>query len=378
MSLQVLAGTNGQLSLASAQSIVQIARTSNFHSPREILRASGLTPDLYTNNVFSLTAYSRSPELNVFGQPRVALSPLLGSHVWTEGNMDLNSLTLLPPREIYPTPSQLPPYVIASPYDKDPNIPREQPWPLALRAEFAGFSTGKVQGNGEVLTNAPTGMPNYSYNQGYLLAKYLAGTNAGGQPVTWPVFRGSSALGFLGKYTPRQLDSIVAQILSIGSKAISSDYPFISGDVGEQIGHRYYASPYLFPGWLSGQWVIGVGRSMKLTQISVEMQTFPAVGTWDEANPTNYTPPSAAFDFWLEWWVPSGYFGGDTVLHTKIFPVFSWTSRREISFELHDFPRDLREKTGLNRFAAPLPPVVSRHQRFVVLGKSTFAKQSRY
>ena len=31
--------------------------------------------------------------------------------------MVLNSLTLLPAREIYPTPSQLPPYVISSPYD---------------------------------------------------------------------------------------------------------------------------------------------------------------------------------------------------------------------------------------------------------------------
>ena len=67
-----------QLALTEAQNIVQIARTSNFTSPREILRASGVTPDVFTDNVFSLTAYSRSPELNVFGQPRVALSPLLG------------------------------------------------------------------------------------------------------------------------------------------------------------------------------------------------------------------------------------------------------------------------------------------------------------
>jgi hypothetical protein len=357
VSLQALAGTSGQLSLASAQSIVQIARTSNFHSPREILRASGLTPDVYTSNVFSLTAYSRSPELNVFGQPRVALSPLLGHHSWTAGNTDLNSLTLLPAREIYPTPSQMPPYVIASPYDTPPNTPRNQPWPLALRAEFGGFSTGKVEGNGQIMTNAPTLMPNYSYNQGYLLAKYLAGTNAGGRPVTWPVFRGSSTQGFAGKYTPRQLDGLVAQILSIGSKAISSDYPFISGDVGEQIGHRYYVAPYLFPGWLSGQWVIGVGRSMKLTQIRVEIQTFPAAGTWDDANPTNYTPPSAGFDFWLEWWVPSGYFGGDAVLPPQFSEFFLGHRDAKSILNSSDFPRDLRDKTGTNRFAAPLPPV---------------------
>ena len=66
------------ISLASAQDIVRIARSSNFHAPGEILRASGVTADVFTNNVFSLTAYSRSPELNVFGQPRVAVAPILG------------------------------------------------------------------------------------------------------------------------------------------------------------------------------------------------------------------------------------------------------------------------------------------------------------
>ena len=80
--------------------------------------------------------------------------------------------------------------------------------------------------------------------------------------VSWPVFRGSSTQGFAGKYTPRQLDSIVAQILSIGSKGISSDFPYVSGnqsELGEQVGHRFMVAPYVFPGWLSRQWVIGIG-----------------------------------------------------------------------------------------------------------------------
>ena len=122
VSLQVLPAVD---TLASAQSIVQIARTSGFSSPREILRAPGVTPNLFTDNVFSLTAYSRSPELNVFGQPRVAVAPMLGDAGWQSGNMLMNSLTLLPVREIYPTPSQLPPYVIFSPYDINPNMPRD-------------------------------------------------------------------------------------------------------------------------------------------------------------------------------------------------------------------------------------------------------------
>ena len=61
---------------------------------------------------------------------------------WQTGNMVLNSLTLLPAREIYPTPTQLPPYVISSPYDID-NVPRNQPWPLSLRGEMGVYSTGK-------------------------------------------------------------------------------------------------------------------------------------------------------------------------------------------------------------------------------------------
>ena len=60
-----------------------------------------------------------------------------------------------------------------------------------------------------------------------MLAHYLAGTNAAGQPVKWPSFAGSSSAGFAGKYTARrQIDAIVAQIVSLGSKAISADYPY--------------------------------------------------------------------------------------------------------------------------------------------------------
>ena len=325
VSLQVLQQGGSPLTLSNAQSIVQIARTSNFSSPREILRASGITTNAFTENVFSLTAYSRSPELNVFGQPRVAVSPLLGDGGWPRSNMVLNSLTLLPAREIYPTPSQLPPYVISSPYDPE-NQPRDHPWPLALRGEIGAITTGNQEAPDfrTVMPQAPRVAPNYSHNQGFLLAKYLAGTNAAGQPVTWPAFQGSSTQGFAGKYTPRQLDSVVAQILSIGSKAISSDYPCISAPVGEQLGHRFMVAPYVFPGWLSRQWVIGVGRSIKLTQMYMRVGAFPSDppgATWNPADPSAYTPPFATMDFWLEWWLPAGYFGGKRCFLSKL-PAF--------------------------------------------------------
>ena len=350
VSLQVIAATN-------AQAIVQMARTNGFRSPREILRVPGIATNLFTDNVFSLTAYSRSPELNVFGQPRVSVAPMLGDAGWQVGNMFLNSLTLLPAREIYPTPSQLPAYMIASPYDVITNAVRPNPWPLSLRGESGAYSTGKDVDHRTILKHAPEGSPNYSHNQGFLLAKYLAGTNASGQPIVWPVFRGSSTQGFAGKYTPRQLDSIVAQILSIGSKGISSDFPYVSGsqsELGEQVGHRFMVAPYVFPGWLSRQWVIGIGRSPKVTQLYMRIGTFPSVGTWDPSNPSTYTPPSAAMDIWLEWWLPHGYFGGSEVIPLNGSRFYVGHRRAASVLNVIDFPRSTGQEVA-NGFAAPLP-----------------------
>lgn len=342
-------GTNGTLT----KQVVQMARTNGFSSPRDILRA-GVTNTVLADNVFSLTAYSRSPELNVFGQPRVSVAPMLGDGGWQSGNMLLNSLTLLPAREIYPTPSQLPGFTINSPWDVDHVARTNNPWPLALRGEMGAYSTGTGEADFRtILRYAPSSSKNYSHNQGFLLANYLAGTNAASQQIQWPRFPGSSAQGFAGKYTKRQMDSIVAQILSIGSKAISSDYPYTSGYVGEQIGHRYMVAPYVFPGWLSQQWVIGVGRSPKVTQMYMEVRTFPSVGTWSEASPTNYTPPQATFDIWLEWWMPTGYFGGKKSLDLKASRYFVGHRKAKSTLNVIDFPRNLEG----NEFNAPLPRV---------------------
>ena len=341
VSLEVLfAGTNGKV---PSKEIVRMARTNGFRSQQEILSATNVTSGVYTNNVFSLTAYSRSPELNVFGQPRLALSPLLGDAGRTNGNMVWNSLTLLPAREIYPTPSQLPDYVITSPYDEVPNTPRYQPWPLSLRGEMGAFSSGKVEDYKTIMRLTPHSGPNYSYNQGYLLAKYLAGTNAGDRRVDWPVFPGSSTQGFAGKYTPRQLDSIVAQILSIGSKAISSDYPYISGgsgrpdriEDGRQIGHRFTVAPYVFPGWLSRQWVIGVGRSMKVTQMYVRIAAFPSDlrGNLGPGKSFRLHPTLCNHGFLAGVVAASRLFWGQQGSCSRGYSLFSRASRNKGSFE---------------------------------------------
>ena len=333
VSLQVLP----PITVAEATNIVQIARTSNFQSPREILRAAGLAPAVFTN-VFSLTAYSRSPELNVFGQPKMALLPLLGT-AWVlpdssgaailATNMVINGITLRPGNEIYPTPSQLTNYVLRSPifanlnvYTNPPPSGRAVPWPLAFRAE-ATQGLGRMQEYRQ-FHRISTGT-NYCYINGALLANYLAGTNAAGQPVTWPAFTNSSATNFRAKYSNRQIDSIVAQIVSLGSKLISSDYPHphssdypgmnISDGDGDgwlneylqQQGSRYNNAPFLFPGWLSQQFVNGMGRSIKVSGLRVKASAYGSEGTLGTTNA--YIPPKASIDIWLEWWLPSGFRG---------------------------------------------------------------------
>ena len=355
ISLGVLFGPNTN---GVAKQVVQMARTNGFTSPREILRVPGVTNSAFADNIFSLTAHSRAPELNVFGEPRLSVAPLLGDGGWAASNMVLNSLTLASPREFYPTPAQLRPYVIRSRYDVDSGASRNHPWPLAFRGELGVYSagTGLFHAYAYTLREGPRDAPKYSYNRGFLLANYLAGTNDVGRSLSWPVFPGSSTQGFAGKYTQRQLDSLVAQILSIGSKAISSDYPNISGStdgtigVGEQIGHRFVVVPYLFPGWLSGKWVNGIGRSPKVTQMYMEIAAFSSPTPTNSPQDPAYEPPFATFDIWLEWWLPVGYFGGRKVLNLQASEFYVGHRATQSTLNVIDMPRQLSTNA-----AAPLP-----------------------
>ena len=220
VSLEVLfGGTNGKV---PSQEIVQIARTRGFHSPREILSATNVTSDVYTNNVFALTTYGRSPDLNVFGQPKMALLPVLGDALQEATNMAINGITMQALSEIYPTPSQLPSYVLTNPISANVSTVS---WPLAFRQDYALMTPGR--GTDLDISSFYT-LNNYCYINGKLLAKYLSGTNAAGQPISWPVLPGSSTKGFAGKYTARQIDSIAAQICNLGARAISPDMPYVS------------------------------------------------------------------------------------------------------------------------------------------------------
>jgi hypothetical protein len=67
----------------------------------------------------------------------------------------------------------------------------------------------------------------------------------------------------------------------------------------------------------------------------------------------NYTPPQATFDIWLEWWMPTGYFGGRKVLNLQASRYFVGHRKAKSTLNAIDFPRNLEG----NEFAAPLPRI---------------------
>lgn len=327
VSLQALSPS---LDTPTATNIVYLARSKSFMSPREILRTPGTSTNLFTDNVANITTCSRSPELNIFGQPRMAILPMLEDSGWSSTysytNL-LNGLTLQPLKEIYPVPSQLPPYQVSGIVYPTywGTIPNGSPrWPLAFREEMGYGNEGGCgglnfgPGTFRDYAGGPEMMKgDYCWVNGLLLADYLAGTNSLGQPVTWPSFADASSTGFAGKYSTRQIDSIVAQIMTFGARLNSPDYPFssdLSGqeDISTLQGRRIMTGAMLFPGWLSGQWVSGIGRLPVAT--SVLMQFTTQQGNSTRPPTDSGSAPSLLLNIWTEWWLPSGYLGGNKVV----------------------------------------------------------------
>ena len=119
--------------------------------------------------------------------------------------------------------------------------------------------------------------PNYSHNQGFLLANYLAGTNASRQAgATGPLFLAPPRRDLPANTRRGSLTASWPKFSALVPRPFRPTYPYVSGNVGEQIGHRFMVAPYVFPGWLSRQWVIGVGRSPKVTQMYMEIGAFPS------------------------------------------------------------------------------------------------------
>ncbi len=303
VSLQVLSQGGTALPQEVAENIVQMARTNGFSSAREILRAGGTSPDLFTNNVFHLTVSSRSPDLNVFGQPRIPLIPGFRT-ASSSTNISTNGITLRPFQEIHPGYEQLPRLSgarvsINAAGNMVTNAFSGRIWPTVLQ-----------QMNAEASAYGNSGSQNEPWSNGWLLARFLSGTNASGQPVVWPAFPGSQCADFLGKYTARQVDSLAMQIMDLGAKATSPDQGAQGTGVTDVV-----SAPSVGWGWLSSMLVSGMGRSPKVSQILMEVSAQGSSGIWGEpAAP--YTPPKFRANTYVEWWFHSA-FSGNSVVHNE-------------------------------------------------------------
>ncbi len=327
VSLQELSSGGSPLSTSAASNIVTIARTVGFNSPREILRAAGTTPDLYTNNVFNLTTFSRSPDFNIFGQPKMPLIPTMeGSYYSMYPSSTApglwNLATLQPLRELFPSQAG----------GNSPNVAGVLP-ALSMVDKYSAMNAatgqttttthanvkwplpfGQQDPMGSTFSISSPGDDDNPWNNGLVIANYLSGTNADGVQIKWPPFPGTTYTGtgpssYLGKYTPRQIDSITLQILTLVGKDFSPD-------AGRSDSYHTQSGDFAIRGWLSGELVNGVGRNPKLDKVLMAFTT--QAGTPPASNPpTAGIPPKVNAQLYLELWFPSS-FEGVSFFHNSI------------------------------------------------------------
>lgn len=260
--------TSGALPAAGVESAANRAREGGFSSPSEILQIPGIPTSFYTGNNFNLTAYSRSPEFNLFNEPRLQLAPtnlqtlggaalgnvnsifgwLLGA--WTRPG---NLLARTPVRSAYPSPNQL-------------THGLQTLWPIlpSLNTDNNNFHNTQ---RSTLIKASRMGTPDAAgwaaYSKPYAgvaeqVARYLAGTNGRGEAVEWPF----SEASYLGKYNLRQIDSIAVQILDMAKMSV----PFGGSRAPANTDGRSLPTMALF-GLLQDEPVSGIGRAPRLTEI---------------------------------------------------------------------------------------------------------------
>jgi hypothetical protein len=307
VSLEVLQSGGSNIPRLEATNIVYQARTQGFNTPREILRVSGTASDLYANNVFNLTTTSRSPELNVFGEPKISLAPAIYSPTPSfliNSRLQTNGITGMPLTEIYPTPAQLSGFASKDPlWSFQPGSPNSRWRPLTLSQEWPQFfgdtyTANKYQGDREGFAIST-------------LSLYLSSTNGYYKPVNWPVFpypstvlssataaTSSGTLGFMGKYSLRQLDSLAVQAVDVAGKSITPELASQQASAGFS-----YTVPDAYYGFLSHQLVPGAGRTAKINEILMQESVFGST-----AIPPN---PTMTMQIFLETYLPAGFGGVD-------------------------------------------------------------------
>ena len=314
-------GTNDIKAIAAA------AISNQFSDLSEVGRLNTNYLAAVRSNAFFLTEYSRSPEFNIFNEPRFQLASMWGGNRASNGitgngtvgtptnfipasagsapNINTSRLPLdfrlsaypliaafnaqnFPARSIYPTPLQLTSTNRSSFWPYLPTLSCDVP-NAATRNAGTLASTNQIIASVGALANGPYTSFNSPerFEAARRLALYLVGTNANNQPVTWPFSQANYATS---KYTLRQLDSITVQALDMVSSTV----------YGLAIQPPLLA-PY---GILSTDPVIGIGNTAKICeymfQFTYHAQAVPVGGTIPEN-------PKLQCQFYCKSYAPAHY-----------------------------------------------------------------------
>ncbi len=298
-SLKTGGTTNISATTAASISTQSGARYSNSVTPRafndasEILQVSGSATNVVADNNFNTTAYSRAPELNIFGEPKIYLMtattnavPLnanTGVYAYSGSGATPSAVTGASLSQVYPMSSA------TAGFNQLPNFTYR---PNGAAADVTArlpqfFQDQSRAGNGQKFSTTSLDAAKQDYDLGMRIARYLKGFNSQGAGITWPTFPGSGTTGFAGKYTDRQIDSIALQILSF-AKASYVDH------------FRKFSIPYVMPkGFLSGKLVNGLSRGPRANEIVIDVTTVAG------------NPPKVSMAIYIEWFLPKEFSGID-------------------------------------------------------------------
>ena len=96
----------------------------------------------------------------------------------------------------------------------------------------------------------------------------------------------------------------------------------------------------MFPGWLSRQWVIGMGRAPKVRSILLQFSAFGSSAPVIPVGTPGYIPPRAQLDLWVEMWLPAAYRGGDNVIPLQGATRYFGTHHNKGALNCSDLQRD--------------------------------------
>ena len=300
-----------------ATNIVNYAASRGFHSAADLLEVPGITLGDYQTNKFSITHYSRSPELNIFGEPRISLTQTDLNPSLSGTNRPLRNMASMKPQTaLYPTSLQLT-NVFSSSNSTAVSATQGLAQQLTLRRHRLGQHSALERNF--AIGYAPTGAgssddTDYKNNFWTLLSRitgYMEGRDSRGNSVAWPFTGGN----FSSKYNIYQRDSIGLQIFDL-MKGGTADTHWTSLSMNASYIDRMRSFPTVIPqaGVRSNtvppeKLVWGAGRSPKLTEVVMQIEANPAVPVTLGATTYNFARVKVAV--WIEMYLPR-YANGDT------------------------------------------------------------------